>query len=132
MVGSEMDFIIPTRLINQKSIDKIWKDRYTWLQDDPGNQTSPILVYQHPLDKIDVKFEEYCFNNSDLIKKSRILISLPISYIEQNCNAIDGLLKAFITSLNDIGFQLNGEVKLIYNRDIDKKLQHQVDDPHLC
>ena len=63
-----------------------------------------------------------------LIKKSRILISLPISYIEQNCNAIDGLLKAFITSLNEIGFQLNGEVKLIYNRDIDKKLQHQVDD----
>lgn len=116
-----MDVIIPTKLIEKKSIEKI-KSK---LEHDFKTKSN-IIVYQHPIETINEEFKKYCIENKNVIRESKILISLPISYVQQNIESIQDLIKSFIKSLNGLGFNLNEKIELIPNTDIDKALQNKI------
>ncbi len=89
-------------------------------------ETNSIIIYQHPIEAINEKFRSYCDNNKNSIKKSKILISLPISYVEQNNKSFQDSIKTFIQSLNDLGFNLEEKIQLIPNAEINKALQTRI------
>lgn len=113
--------LVPTRLIDKKSVENTESELKKG-----GIETDGLIVYQHPIDAVNEKFRIYCNNNKDSIKKSKILISLPISYVEQNNNSFLDSINTFIKSLNDLGFDLEEKIKLIPNVEINKALQTRI------
>ncbi len=118
-----MELIIPTELTDSRSIERIGKD-----PDIPCGCDRPVVVYQHPLDTVNGGFERYCLENPDTVRGSKVLISLPTSYVEQEITALDESMERFVNTLNGLGFELEGKVGLIRNADVDKAFQRDIAD----